>query len=174
MLHVAAISKRPHPVGSAEHAAVRDCILRTLAESGLRAEIQKATAVGQTRSWAASTENIVARLQGSGSGKSVLLVAHYDSVPASFGASDDGAGVAALLETARVLKSLPRLKRDIVFLFTDGEELGLLGTQAFVAEHPQAENAGVVLNFEARGTSGPAILFETSKRNGAYEGSAGP
>ncbi|HEX7286794.1 MAG TPA: M20/M25/M40 family metallo-hydrolase [Candidatus Angelobacter sp.] len=146
---------------------MRDYIVRTLAESGLTADVQRATAVGQTRPVAASTENIVARLPGSGGGKSVLLVAHYDSVPISFGASDDGAGVAVLLETARVLQSLPRLKRDVVFLFTDGEELGLLGAQAFVAEHPQAANAGVVMNFEARGTRGPAILFETSNQNGA-------
>ena len=163
--HVLAISKRPHPVGSAEHSAVQDYILRALAEAGVPGSVHKATAVSQTAAIAASTENIIARLPGSGTGKSVLLVAHYDSVPTSLGASDDGAGVAVLLETAQILKSLPQMKRDVLFLFTDGEELGLLGAQAFVAEDPQAANVGVVLNFEARGTSGAAILFETSDHN---------
>jgi hypothetical protein len=163
--HVFAISKLPHPVGSVEHSAVRDYLVSALAQAGLNAEIQKTTAVSQKAGLAASVENIVARLQGSGNGKSVLLVAHYDSVPTSFGASDDGAGVATLLETARALKTLPQPKRDIIFLFTDGEEMGLLGSEGFVAESPQAANVGVVLNFEARGTSGPAILFETSSGN---------
>src|SRR5205807_735482 len=136
MKHVSTISRRPHPLGSAEHSAVRDYILKTLAETGLPAELQKTTAVSQSAGVAASVENIVARLQGSGTGKSVLVVAHYDSVPLSLGASDDGAGVAVLLETARVLKALPQMKGDIAFLFTDGEEIGLLGAQAFIAEHP--------------------------------------
>lgn len=173
MKHVSMISRKPHPVGSAEHSAVRDYIQKTLAETGLPVEVQKAVSVSQNWGVAASVENVVARLQGSGAGKSVLLVAHYDSVPPSFGASDDGAGVATLLETARVLKSLPQPKTDITFLFTDGEEIGLLGAQAFVSEHPQPGNIGVVLNFEARGTGGPAILFETSNRNGSLMRSVG-
>ncbi len=165
--HVAAISRMPHPVGSAEHSAVRDYILGAVAQTGLNAEIQRATAVSQRQGVAASVENIVARLQGSGTGKSVLLVAHYDSVATSLGASDDGAGVAVLLETAKALKALPQHQRDVIFLFTDGEEIGLLGAEAFVAGSPLAANVGVVLNFEARGTGGPAILFETSNRNGS-------
>lgn len=165
MKHVRAISKRPHPVGSAEHSAVQAYILRALGEAGVPGSVRKATAVSQTTAVAASTEDIIARLPGSGAGKAVLLVAHYDSVRTSLGASDDGAGVAVLLETAQILKSLPQMKRDVLFLFTDGEELGLLGAQAFVAEDPQAANVGVVLNFEARGTSGTAILFETSDHN---------
>jgi hypothetical protein len=162
---VQAISKAPHPVGSAEHTVVKQYILDALSATGLSPEVQASTAVSATGPVAASVENIVARLPGSGGGKSVLLVAHYDSVPTSFGASDDGASVAVLLETARMLKALPQMKHDVTFLFSDGEELGLLGAQAFVAENPLAANVGLVLNFEARGTSGPAILFETSDRN---------
>jgi hypothetical protein len=165
--HISAISRSPHPVGSAAHADVRDYILGALAQTGLKAEIQRTTSVSQKTGVAASVENIVARLQGSGTEKSVLLVAHYDSMPTSFGASDDGAGVATLLETARALKALPQPKKDVVFLFTDGEEIGLLGAEAFVAGNPLAANVGVALNFEARGTDGPAILFETSSQNGS-------
>ena len=78
------------------HSAVQDYILRALAEAGVPGSVRKATAVSQTAAIAASTENIIARLPGSGTGKSVLLVAHYDSVPTSLGASDDGAGVAVV------------------------------------------------------------------------------
>src|SRR5207245_10866754 len=96
----------------------------------------------------------------------VALVAQYDSVAAGPGAGDDGAGVAALLETLRGLRAGPALQNDLIFLFTDGEEDGLLGASAFVAEHPWAKDAHVVINFEARGNSGASQLFETSAGNG--------
>src|SRR5205085_1352407 len=53
-----------------------------------------------------------------------------------------------------------------IFLFTDGEEAGLLGAKAFVDEHPWAKEVGLVLNFDARGTSGPVVMYETSSGNG--------
>jgi Peptidase family M28 len=98
----------------------------------------------------------------------VLLMAHYDSVSTGPGANDDAAGVATLLETARALSASDQpLKNDVVFLFTDSEETGLLGARAFVAEHPWAKEVEVALNFEARGNGGPVIMFETSPQNGA-------
>jgi hypothetical protein len=54
----------------------------------------------------------------------------------------------------------------VIFLFTDGEELDTLGARAFVDEHPWAKDVRLVLNFEARGSSGPVFMFETSKENG--------
>ena len=74
-----------------------------------------------------------------------LLVAHYDSVTNSRGAGDDGAAVAALLETARIVMAGPKLRRSIFILFTDAEEVGLLGALAFVHEHPLAQRAGIVI-----------------------------
>jgi hypothetical protein len=164
--HLAFISRAPHPVNSPEHDVVRDYILNTLRTLGYAPEVQKTAAINERYGVPGAVENILCRLKGSDPGKAVLLVAHYDSVAAGPGASDDGAAVAAFLETARILKSLPQQKRDIVFLFSDGEEEGLLGAQAFVLEHPWAHEVGIVLNFEARGTSGPSIMFETSNRNG--------
>lgn len=168
MRHVQAIGRRPHPVGSAEHMAVRDYILKELTDLGLQPEVQEATAV--TRGWngniAATVQNVLAKMAGRGGGKAVLLVAHYDSVPTGPGASDDGAGVAAVLESLRALKSGPPLKNDVIALLTDGEEVGLLGADAFVEEHPWARNVGLVLNLEARGNSGPSLMFETSQDNG--------
>ncbi|HLU38995.1 MAG TPA: M20/M25/M40 family metallo-hydrolase, partial [Planctomycetota bacterium] len=92
----------------------------------------------------------------------VLLAAHYDSVPAGPGASDDGVAVAAMLETARALLAGPRPERPVILLIDDGEELGLFGARAFCAEHPWARDVAAVLNFEARGTGGPSLMFETA------------
>jgi hypothetical protein len=92
-------------------------------------------------------------------------MAHYDSVEAAPGAADDGAGIAAILETVRSLRAGAPLVRDVIVLFTDGEEPGLLGAAAFVREHPWAKDAAVVLNFEARGTSGRSLMFETGPGN---------
>jgi hypothetical protein len=171
MQHLKAIAQRPHPIGSAEHAAVRDTVVKGLTEVGLAPEVQKTSVVSQRHGApfsAGTVENVVARLRGGGQGgKAVLLASHYDSVPTGAGASDDGSGVAALLETARALKAGAPLKNDVIFLFTDGEEFGLLGAKAFVDQHPWAKEVGVALNFEARGNAGPSMMFETSPRNGA-------
>ena len=54
----------------------------------------------------------------------------------------------------------------LVFLVDEGEEAGLLGASGFVADHPLAPAIGAVVNLEARGTSGPSVMFETSGDNG--------
>ena len=99
-----------------------------------------------------------------GAGDPVLLMAHQDSVAAGPGACDDGCGMATLLETIRALKASDfKGARPIAALFTDGEEDGLLGAQAFVRDgsvHPYA-----VINVEARGNQGPSYLFQTGKGN---------
>lgn len=169
MVQLRSITQKPHPVGSLEHDVVRDYILREITAQGLTPSVQKTTAVN--RRWVnvlrtGMVENLVARLEGTEPGKAVMLVAHYDSWPQAFGASDDGAGVVTLLETLRALKAGSPLKNDVIFLFTDGEESGLLGANAFVEEHPWFAEVGVVLNFEARGSRGPSIMFETSEQNG--------
>ena len=72
-------------------------------------------------------------------------------------------GVSALLESVRALTAGPPLRNDVVVVLTDAEEACLCGAEAFAASHPLAADGGVVLNFEARGTSGPPIMFETSR-----------
>jgi len=120
---------------------------------------------GDSPALSATVHNIVAKLPGQRPGQGIALTCHYDSAPNSLGASDDGAGVAVLLETLRALKANPPLKNDTIFLFTDAEEVGLLGAVGFVQEHPLAKEVKVFLNFEARGTSGPSLMFETSDGN---------
>jgi MFS family permease len=168
MQHLKVIGRAPHPMGSSEHAVVRDYILKQLSELGLAPEVQKTTAFNYRRNLpfpAGAVENIVGRLKGLENQKPLLLVCHYDSVANGPGVSDDGAAVAAMLETLRALKQMPPLKNDVLFLFTDGEEVGLLGVEAFINSYPAAKDAGVVLNFEARGSSGPVVMFETSAQN---------
>jgi len=52
------------------------------------------------------------------------------------GAADDGAAVAAVLETVRALRTQAPLRNDLVVLLIDGEENGLLGAQAVVRDDP--------------------------------------
>jgi len=104
MKHLAVIAQHPHPIGSNEHAKVRDYIASELTALGLSPEIQKTSVVNTSLGApfaAGHVENIVARLKGVESGKAIMLVSHYDSATNSFGASDNGTAVAALLETAR-------------------------------------------------------------------------
>ncbi|HKS97441.1 MAG TPA: M20/M25/M40 family metallo-hydrolase, partial [Terriglobia bacterium] len=169
--HLRVIAQKPHPTGSPENARVRQYLVSQLAALGLDPQVQTATATRYEAKWhgptsAATVNNIVARLRGTANTRALMLAAHYDSVPSGPGASDDGSGTVTLLETARALKAGPPLRNDVIFLITDAEELGLLGAQAFVDEHPWAKDVGVVLNFEARGACGPTNMFETSVGNG--------
>ncbi|HET7113073.1 MAG TPA: M20/M25/M40 family metallo-hydrolase, partial [Pyrinomonadaceae bacterium] len=169
MKHLQAITKQPHPPGTVEHKAVRDYIAAALASYGLQPEIQTATVVdrGSNRVvLAATVQNVIARMPGTQNSKAVLVAGHYDTRPQAFGASDDGAGVVTMLESLRALKTGAPLKNDVIFLFTDAEEEGLLGASGFTSQHPWAHDVGLVLNFEARGNSGPSIMFETSNSNG--------
>jgi len=168
MAHVKAVAGDPRPIGSPAHARARDYIIGALKGLGLNPQLQKTMALNQDRSpllQVAGVENIIAEMSGSDSNKAILFVSHYDTVPNSPGANDDGVGVAAMLEMARALASAPRLKHGVILLFTDGEETGLLGARAFLDEHPMAKNVSAVINLEARGSGGPAVMFETGKGN---------
>jgi len=152
----------PHPVGSPGAARVRERILAQLRSSGFTPEVQEALGCSAGGGSCARVSNVLARLPGREPGKSVLLLAHYDSVPAGPGVSDDLAGVAAILEAARVLKAGPPPRHGVLFLLDEGEEMGLLGAQAFLEHSPAMAEVGAVVNLEARGTAGPSLLFETS------------
>lgn len=171
MGHLREIARRPHPTGTEENARVRAYILGQLAALGLSPEVHSGEAVmpqGARSGPAAAgrVENVLARLPGTSNSRALMLAAHYDSMPTAPGAGDDGAGVAAVLETVRALRAGPPLKNDLILLFTDGEELGLLGAEAFARQHPWMREVGLVLNFEGRGAGGPSLMFETSKGNG--------
>ncbi|MGE3164434.1 MAG: M20/M25/M40 family metallo-hydrolase [Planctomycetota bacterium] len=154
----------PHPVGSVAHREVRERIVEELSRHGFAVEIQEAF-VSAAPGVFARVANIVARLDGVEDRQGLLLAAHYDSVPAGPGAADDGHAVALLLELARVLAQGERPRGPVVFLFSDGEELGLAGARAFVESHRWFRDVSHVINLEARGTTGPSLMFETSDGN---------
>lgn len=173
MQHLSWIAAEPHPTGSAAAAKVRDQLVHHLQQAGLQVSVQRGQAAAEYGKGdgrgvrAANVENVVAVLPGRDrSLPAVLLMAHYDTVPHSPGAADDGLGVAVMLEISRALQGDVR-QRDVVFLFTDAEEAGLLGARAFFASHPLSSRIGTVINLEARGSSGRAVLFETGPGNAA-------
>jgi carboxypeptidase Q len=80
--------------------------------------------------------NVVADIKGSDPSEMVLLCAHFDSWDAAQGANDNGAGVAAVLEAARIFKLLGiRPKHTIRFVFFSGEEQLSNGSRAYVEQH---------------------------------------
>ena len=133
----------------------------------------------------APAETIVVDVPGK-SERAMALVAHYDSstveededgvvriIPGnSYGASDDGYGVAAIVETLRAIKAEGRQpENSLKIVITDGEEVGLVGARNEMRHHrADYEKVDLVLNLEARGTSGPALMFETSSNNSAVAG----
>ena len=166
MRYVRAMSERPHPPGTVEHARVRDYVAAELTALGIEPQIQRTTAIGKRFQAAGRVENVLGRLPGTKpGGPAILLAAHYDGVGASPAAGDDASGSSVLLETLRALKAGAPLEHDVTFLFTDIEEGGLLGAAAFVAEHPWAKDVEVMINFEARGTGGTAVMFQTGPGN---------
>ena len=162
------IASKVHPIGSLENMKVRDYLYNTLRNEGLEVRLESGyinSSWKPTYMQMAYVENIVAVLKGSDpKAKKVLIAAHYDSVFEGPGAADDGYAVACMIETAKMLKDIPR-KNDIIFLITDGEEMGLLGAK-YHAENNDLSDIGIMLNFEARGNEGPGIAFEFSDNNG--------
>lgn len=170
LLHLRRLAAESHPVGSKYHDKVAKYLLAQIEALGYQAEIQETIASARFDTpkpfvKAARIKNIIVRVPGKASRGAVLVAAHYDTAETSPGAADDGAAVASMLEVLRILKHSPPLKNDLIFLFSDAEEIGLLGSRAFVERHPWAKDCVLALNFEARGNGGVLLMFETSERN---------
>ncbi|MDX1571595.1 MAG: M28 family peptidase [Xanthomonadales bacterium] len=175
MRHVREIAQVPHVIGSPANERVRDYLVEELNDLGFDVVLQTERVVydhprrKETAVRVAWPTNVLARLPGTGSGPAVALMSHYDTAASAPGAADAGSGVATLLETARAIVADPTLNRhrDLLLIITDGEEIGLMGAQAFLRKHPWAQEVGLILNFEARGAAGPAFMFETGRGNSA-------
>ena len=167
--YLAKMTAKPHFVGTEEHQKVKEYLIDELEKLGL--EIHQQNQLGINKKWrgATQTQNIYTTIKSSDpKTKALLLLAHYDSSPhSSLGASDDGSGVVAILEGVRAyLQQKKQPKNDIIIVFTDAEEVGLLGADAFVNKNPLINKIGLVLNFEARGSGGPSyMLLETNGGN---------
>jgi hypothetical protein len=169
---LAPLVAQPHPTGTPAAAEVRERIEARLRELGFEVEVQDATSVTAryasfgNRTVAGRVRNVVARRRGyvAGGRSAVAISAHYDTRPLAPGASDDGFGVAVVLEAARAIASEPPWKHDVLLVVTEGEEGGLLGAKALVEEDPAAGDVAVVLNVDSRGDRGPGVMFQTSRR----------
>jgi hypothetical protein len=164
--------QRPHSADTAANDAVRGRLIAELRAIGLSPTVtDDFVCNGDERVRALScarVRNVLATI-GPGEGRHVLMAAHYDSTIVGPGAADAGIGVAVLLETAALLRNRP-LKRPVTLLFNEGEEMGLLGARAFLDRNPLAGRVAAAVNLEARGVTGPAFMFETSRPNGAAIG----
>ena len=175
MPDVRRIAARPHPVGTLEHALVQAYLLGRMTDMGLAPTLQAgvlspaAIARMERRGDDARglrAVNIVGVLPGRDPAlPAVALMAHYDSVPGSPGAADDASGVAAVLEAVRAIQARGPADRTLIVLLTDAEELNLDGARAFFSEHPLRDRIGAVVNLEARGGGGRAMMFETGAGN---------
>ncbi len=182
--HIEAISRYPHPMGTVENEHVRDYIIAEISRLNISSEVQSTKVPEYYRGIPnefVNIYNVFAVLPGTNPTGTIALVGHYDTVPTSPGANDDGSAVATLLETAGSLQAGPPLKNDVLLLFTDAEEPGQYryGARYFVENYEHINNIKLVLNFEALGRSGPSIMFETAPGNdwiieGFSEGTSNP
>lgn len=167
--HIVNIAKAPHPPGTDEHTRVRGYIIEQLRT--LKFDVHEQQAIAKSKSkrglTLANVVNIIGHRKGTAAkpGPPLVLMAHYDSVPTGPGAGDDAVGVAAILEALRALGA-QRLINDVYVVITDAEELGLLGAKAwFASDEAKKLGKGVIINLEARGSSGPVFMFETGANN---------
>ncbi|MCL2077576.1 MAG: M20/M25/M40 family metallo-hydrolase [Oscillospiraceae bacterium] len=186
------ISREPRPRGSATHQRVLDFVYTELASYGTEPVIieymttyedavrlggygEEYTLIPDTK-----VTNILVEFTGEKSDDILLFAAHTDSVPMGAGAGDAGVPVAAMLEVIRQIKTRElTFDNTVVFLFTDGEEEGLLGAYLFAERRQPVNNVDsrfvnlmddvkFVANWECRGTGGMLNMFETT--NGEYNG----
>ena len=179
---IAVLSKEHHSVAHPEERAkVREYLVERL--KGLGADTVKIygydSLVGPKNRHVVYTfdaDNILAEFAPenvSDSTAYLMFVAHYDSrysqpMPKqdtvwSYGAADDGYGVGVTLEAvAQLLKQRAGWKQGVKVLFTDAEEVGMYGMTAQWENNREVfDNVGLMINIEARGPWGPALLFET-------------
>ncbi len=174
--HIAEIAREPHSVfDRAAHETVRQYLIEQFEGYigvGSVTEMDYAAAdVDPGIDY--DVQNLLAVIPGD-SPKGILIVAHYDSrghigrygeLGHSYGAADDGYGIAVLLEIARLYGERD-LANTIYLLATDAEETGLYGAR-MAAQEDFMDDVEFVINIEARGVDGAAYMFETSGDNAA-------
>ncbi len=122
-----------HEAGLRETEAI---LLRELRALGLEVTLDPVDFIGrrgrERREPATPYHNLVVEFPGSAEHADEVLIlgAHFDAVPNSPGADDNGTGTAALLEAARVFRGRP-LRRTVRLVFFNLEEVGLVGSRAY-------------------------------------------
>ncbi|MCR4421300.1 MAG: M28 family peptidase [Exilispira sp.] len=174
--HLNVIAKNPHYYGNSEKENVKNYIVSVIEKYGYKATLQKGHILNNfkfsnsgNQTIFAIVENIYVEIPGSSDDK-IIIVAHYDSVPFGPGAADNSTAVCASLAVFEnvcmdILKGDKPLN-SIIFLFTDAEEIGLLGAEYFVENYKEKDKIAAVLNLDARGNRGKSILFQSNDKNG--------
>jgi len=157
-------SEGPHPAGSLAAERVRTHLAAELLRKGWQPEEQ---VLSLATPWATGTvHNWTVEIEGRDPDAGwIMLSAHTDSVAAGPGVADDLSGVALVIEAARALCARGQPERGLLLVFTDAEEDGLCGAEAFAAQDPRLADVLCVLNVEARGCRGPSIMFQTGPRS---------
>lgn len=153
---------KAHRTGTLANDKFKQTLINELQSLGYQTLEQNQYQCSQ-RMTCAYINNIIAYSERPTDNNAILINTHYDSVVSGPGVGDSGVNIATALEIARYKKQTPGIN-PVVFLFSDGEELGLIGAEAFI-KHPLVEQIAVVVNLEARGTHGRSLMFETSKGN---------
>ena len=173
------ISEKPHSVAhSEERAEVVQYLTQRLKELGGNTKTYIYPNI-TSRKFTFDATNVLAEfppMRSSSDTTYLMMIAHHDSrypwnlngdTVVSKGAVDDGYGLGIILESVRqALAYRDDWKQDIKVLFTDAEEVDLQGMKAAYKHNKEIfDNVGLILNIEARGPFGPALLFETSMGN---------
>lgn len=179
------LSKEHHSVAHpAERSAVREYLISRLIETGADTVrvFRYDSLVGPQNKHVVYTFDAYdvlaeyAPLKASEDTTYLMFVAHYDSRYSqpfardtvwSYGAADDGYGVGVALETvSQLLKQREQWNQGVKVLFTDAEEVGMMGMKAIWENDRHVfDNVGLIINIEARGPWGPALLFEACPGN---------
>lgn len=136
--------------------ASADGVLKLLSQGTVRVKIDSDSGIVQQTGY-----NIIGTLAGL-SDETIVLGGHYDSVSTGPGAGDNASGTATLLELARVMGSRPQPQHTLVFVAFDAEELGLLGSRAYVnnLSSPEIAKLRGMMNFDMLGAGdGPLLLM---------------
>lgn len=168
----------PRPLGSPQEKAALKYFADKLAEYGARVEWQTVTGVKKAenessppalyaKSLNTNSFNVIGRFPGATS-REIIIGAHIDSLsPEVPGADDDGSGVAAILEVARVLSKEPH-NSTLIFVAFCGEELGLIGSQNFVEKYP-LNNVALMLQLDMTSNNSPLTLWIDTKKQQSPE-----
>lgn len=176
------ISARPHSISHpVERARVRWYLHDRLEDMGGKPQIFHYDSIPCKFGGTLNIANLYCKFEPQGRNTSdayLMLVAHLDSRFAeqtpdgetlSYGAADDGYGLAAILELTRGALTYAReWNQGLKILITDSEEHELDGMRyALERDNRLFDRVGLLINLEARGVKGPALLFETSRGNAA-------
>ena len=111
---------------------------------------------------------IVTKKSSTDTTKNLIISAHYDSAEDSVGANDNGSGVAAVLELARILKDT-EMPYNVKFILFSGEEKYMLGSRWYVGNLTEDERKQIigVINIDTiaeKSNLGYMAMIEGNKR----------